>query len=364
MCRGRLGLLSHFRKFQRKPIDPQQRLIIHNKLFSSITTPAMKSRVFVTRCRESFPDDAMQRLEAACEVTYWKDDSVIPHQDLVENVHDKEGVLCLLTDKVDSPVIEAAKSLKVIATMSVGFDHLDVESLRSRDVSVGYTPGVLTDATAELTVSLVLATSRRLMEGSTALRAGAWTAWSPLWLCGPQLSGSTVGIVGLGNIGQAVMARLKPFGVSKFVYCGRTKKDSKLEDGAEFVGFEDLLKVSDFVIVTCSYTPDLSKKFNKEAFKLMKKTSIFINTSRGGIVDQEALVEALGSKEIFAAGLDVMTPEPLPVDHALTRLDNCVLVPHLGSATIQTRAVMAHMTVDNILAGLNGELDKMPARLC
>jgi len=202
------------------------------------------------------------------------------------------------------------------------------------------------------------------MEGSSALRSGGWASWSPLWLCGPQLSGSTVGIVGLGNIGQAVMARLKPFGVSRFVYTGRNKKDDVLEDGAQFVSFEDLIQMSDFVIVTCSYTPDLHKKFNKDVFKMMKKTSILINTSRGGIIDQEDLVEALEQKEIFAAGLDVMTPEPLPTDHPLTKLDNCVLVPHLGSATIQTRSVMTVTTVNNILAGLGLTDEDMPARLC
>ena len=320
-----------------------------------------KLKVFTTRSRDSFPNSAMEVLESSCDVSYWKDNSVIPKEDLISNIKDKDALFCLLTDKVDKEVLDSANNLKVVSTMSVGFDHLDLGTLKAKNVKVGYTPGVLTDSTADLTVSLLLATSRRLLEGSAALKAGGWSAWSPLWMCGPELAGSTVGIVGLGQIGKAVMKRLKPFGVAKFVYCGRTQKDADYEDGAEFITFEELLTVSDFVLVTCSYSPDLHHKFDKKAFSMMKQTSILINTSRGGIINQEDLVEALKNKDIFAAGLDVMTPEPLPISHPLTTLDNCVLIPHLGSATIQTRTIMSKMTVENILAGLAGKT--MPAQL-
>jgi len=320
-----------------------------------------KPKVYTTRSRDSFPSSVMSVLESSCEVSYWVDNSVIPKKDLISNIKDKDALFCLLTDKVDKEILDSADNLKVVSTMSVGFDHLDLEALAAKGVKVGYTPGVLTASTADLTVSLLLATSRRLIEGSTALKCGTWSSWSPLWLCGPELSGSTVGIVGLGQIGQAVMTRLKNFGVAKFVYCGRTKKDADYEDGAQFVTFEELLTVSDFVLVTCSYSPDMQHKFDKKAFSKMKQTSILINTSRGGIINQDDLVEALKNKDIFAAGLDVMTPEPLPISHPLIALDNCVLIPHLGSATIQTRTIMSKMTVDNILAGL---ADKpMPAQL-
>jgi len=320
-----------------------------------------KPKVFTTRSRDSFPSASMEVLESSCDVSYWKDNTVIPKDDLISNIKGKDALFCLLTDKVDKEVLDSAENLKVLSTMSVGFDHLDMETLKARNVKVGYTPGVLTDSTADLTVSLLLATSRRLIEGSTALKAGEWSAWSPLWLCGPELAGSTVGIVGLGQIGKAVMNRLKPFGVAKFVYNGRSKRDAEYEDGAEFLGFEDLLKVSDFVLITCAYSPELLHKFDKTVFKMMKKTSILINTSRGGIINQDDLVEALKDNEIFAAGLDVMTPEPLPTSHPLTTLDNCVLIPHLGSATIQTRTIMSKMTVENILNGLAG--NPMPAQL-
>jgi len=322
-----------------------------------------KPSLYVTRSRESFPPEQMNRLEEIFDVSFWKDNSPIPKKDLKKNLVNKEALYCLLTDKVDSEVLpsEDESKLKVVATMSVGHDHLDIPELKKRNIRIGYTPRVLTDATADLTVSLLLATSRRLLEGNKSLKNGDWPAWSPFWMCGPELKGSTVGIVGLGCIGQAVLQRLKPFGVKKFLYCGRNKKDDNLEDGAVFVPFEELLKDSDFVIVTCSYSEDMKHMFNKQCFQAMKKSSILINTSRGGIIDQDALFDALLEGDIAAAGLDVMTPEPLPVEHRLTRLDNCVLIPHLGSATLQTRTKMVEMTVENIILGFQG--DVMPAEL-
>jgi len=315
----------------------------------------------VTRCREAFPSEKMLVLESSCEVTYWKDNSVIPRGELIKSLQDKDALFCLLTDKIDAEVLGAAPDLKVLATMSVGHDHLDLSALRERGVRVGYTPGVLTDATAELTVGLLLATSRRLVEGNSALKSGQWSSWSPLWMCGTQLKDSTIGIVGLGNIGKAVMERLIPFGVKRVVYSGRSKKEIKSSIAVDFVPFEELLQQSDFVIVTCSYYPELKHLFNKEAFEKMKKSAVFINTSRGGIVNQDDLVAALSSGSILAAGLDVMTPEPFPTDHPLTKLDNCLLLPHLGSASVQTRTEMAEISVANIIGGLEGT--DMPAEL-
>lgn len=322
---------------------------------------AARPAVFVTRCREAFPALWCDQLEESCDVTYWTEDTPVPRPVLLEGVKARQGLLCLLTDRVDSEVVQEAESLKVVATMSVGYDHLDIGALKERGIKVGYTPGVLTAATADLTVSLLLATSRRLVEGAAALRAGAWAAWSPLWMCGPELAGSTVGIVGLGQIGQAVMQRLRPFGVARFLYCGRTRKEPAWEEGAQFVTFEELLPAADFVLVTCSYSPDLHHMFSVRQFGLMKRSAILVNTSRGGVVDQEALAAALGAGELLAAGLDVMTPEPLPTDHPLVQLPNCVLTPHLGSATLQTRGRMMEITVGNLLAGLQDQA--MPAQL-
>lgn len=268
----------------------------------------------------------------------------------------------MLTDKIDNEILNKAPNLKVIATMSVGYDHLEVEEIKKRGIKIGYTPNVLTDATAELTVALLLATSRRLLEASNEARNGGWQAWSPFWMCGPGLSGSVVGIVGFGRIGQEVAKRLKPFNVKKIIYYNRSERAEEAKQiGASRVAFDDLLKESDFVIVTCSLTPDTKNLFNEDTFNKMKRRAVFINTSRGAIVDQDALVRALQNQTIWAAGLDVMTPEPLPLDSPLFKLSNCVILPHIGSAAIETRNYMAVLTAENIIAALKGQ--KLPAEL-
>ncbi|ODM92128.1 Glyoxylate reductase/hydroxypyruvate reductase, partial [Orchesella cincta] len=275
-----------------------------------------------------------------------------------------DALFCLITDKIDKELLDAAgPSLKVIGTMSVGHDHIDVPEVKKRGIQVGFTPNVLTNATAETTVAVLLAASRRMFEAREELLNGGWakSAWGPEYLCGQELTGSTVGIYGMGRIGQAVMKRLKAFDVAKFLYSGRTPKP-ELEKEASFVDFDTLCKNSDFVIVTCSLTPETKEIFNERAFSLMKPNCVFVNTSRGGTVDQEALMKALKSNQIFSAGLDVMTPEPLPTDHELTKIRNCVVVPHIGSATFKARTDMATITAKNIIAALEGT--PMPAKLC
>lgn len=286
-------------------------------------------------------------------------DGPIPRADLIANLRDKSALFCMLTDRIDSDVLDAAPNLKVIATMSVGYDHLSVAEIKKRNIKIGYTPDILTDATAELTVALLLATSRRLLEGSREARNGGWRAWSPFWMCGPGLSGATVGIVGFGRIGQEVAKRLQPFNVKQFLYHSRTDKDNSV--GARRVTFDALLRQSDFVVATCALTPQTEGIFNGAAFDAMKRSAVFVNTSRGAVVDQGALIEALKAGKIWAAGLDVTTPEPLPLDSELFRLDNCVVLPHIGSAAIETRKEMAVLTARNIVAALKGE--QMPAEL-
>ncbi|NXP18422.1 GRHPR reductase, partial [Scytalopus superciliaris] len=237
-----------------------------------------------------------------------------------------------------------------------------------RGIRVGYTPDVLTDATAELSVALLLSACRRLPEaakqgkrGVPELRlhtggCGGWTTWKPLWMCGYGLSDSTVGIIGLGRIGQAIARRLKPFGVKKFLYTGSgPKPECAAEFGAEFVPLTRLAEESDFVVVSCALTPATQGMCNKDFFSRMKKTSVFVNTSRGAVVNQEDLYDALAQGQIAAAGLDVTTPEPLPTDHPLLSLKNCVILPHIGSATYATRNTMAVLAANNLLAGLRGE---------
>ncbi|KAL5005920.1 hypothetical protein ScPMuIL_017078 [Solemya velum] len=305
---------------------------------------------------ETSPRSGVDVLTAAgCEITQWDSDDRVPKQELIKNIAGKDGLFCLLTDRIDRKVLDAAgPQLKVIGTMSGGYDHIDTGECKKRGIPIGYTPDVLTNATAELTVALLLATSRRLKEGMNAVVDGKWGTWSPLWLCGQGLDGATVGVVGLGRIGLAVAKRLQPFGVKQFLYTGNSPKEGAKEIGANFVDFDTLVKESDFVLGCCALTDKNKGLFNADVFKKMKKTAIFINTSRGGLVVQEDLYDALKSGEILAAGLDVTTPEPLPTDSPLLGLENCVVIPHIGSANMKTRCAMSELTARNILAVFNG----------
>lgn len=293
----------------------------------------------------------------SCDVTSWSGPGPVPRSELLKNIANKKALFCLLTDKIDAEILDTAgKDLKIIATMSVGFDHLDVNEIKKRGIKIAYTPDVLTDATAELAVALLLATSRRLIEASEEARTGGWSAWSPFWMCGPGLQNSTVGIVGFGRIGQEIAKRLKAFKPKRIIYFNRSEKPTEAREiGAERVTFDELLAQSDFVSVSCALTPETKEIFNESAFKKMKPSAIFVNTSRGGVVDQDALIKALQEKTIWGAGLDVMTPEPLPLDNPLFKLKNCVIIPHIGSACIETRNEMAVLCANNIIAALQGK---------
>lgn len=210
-------------------------------------------------------------------------------------------------------------------------------------------------------LALLLSTSRRLPEAQHEAKTGGWVSWAPTWMTGPGLAGSTVGIVGFGRIGQAVARRVKSFNTSRILYYNRTEKLEAKEIGAVKVNFDELLNQSDFVICCCALVPETKEIFNKAAFEKMKRTAIFINTSRGGTVDQDALIDALENHTIRAAGLDVTTPEPLPLDSQLFKLKNCIVLPHIGSASIEARNTMSELTANNILAALNGSY--MPAEL-
>ncbi|XP_004545458.1 glyoxylate reductase/hydroxypyruvate reductase [Maylandia zebra] len=318
-------------------------------------------KVFITR---RIPQEGLKILSAAgvCEVSQWDSDEPVPRADLLKGIQGAHGLLCLLSDKIDAEVLEAAgPNLKVISTLSVGFDHLAIDEIKKRGIRVGYTPDVLTDATAELTVALLLATARRLPEGVEEVKNGGWSSWKPLWLCGYGLSGSTVGVIGLGRIGMAIAQRLMPFGVKRLLYSGRTAKPHAAEVNGEFVPLDTLVSESDFIVVSCSLTPETQGMCDKSFFSKMKPTAVFINTSRGAVVNQEHLYEALSSGQIAAAGLDVTTPEPLPTNHQLLTLKNCVVLPHIGSATYSTRGVMSALAVQNLLGGLQGT--DMPSEL-
>lgn len=315
-----------------------------------------RPKVFVTR--PGVPQEGIDMLKEKCEVEIYDQDKPIERDALLKGIQGKDALFCLLTDAIDKEVIEAAgPQLKAIATMSVGFDHIDTKVCKEKNIPVSNTPDVSTDSVAELTVTLLLASGRRLMDAATAIIKGEWVhSWSPLWLCGQGLLNATVGIVGMGRIGQGVMKRLLPFGVSKVLYFDVFHPIKPAEEmGAQYVEFEELVKQSDFIVAMCNLSEQTRNLFNKKAFDLMKPTAVFVNTSRGGVVNQEDLFDALKNKKIRAAGLDVMVPEPLPKDHPLTTLDNIILTPHVGSAEVSVRVKMATLAAENILAVLDGK---------
>ena len=312
-----------------------------------------KPQVVVTR---RIPSAGLDLVQQASDLRLWDSDEPIPRDILLEWIQGIDGLYCLLTERIDDELLDAAgPNLKVVSTLSVGYDHIDLAACARRNVAVGNTPGVLTDTSADLAVGLLLATARRIPESIDAARRGEWTTWKPEWMAGYDVYGSTVGIVGLGRIGTAVAKRLRGFDC-RILYSNPTPKPEVAASvGAEYVDLDTLLAESDFVSIHTELNDQTKHLFNADAFRKMKRTAILINTSRGGTVDQEALYHALVNCEIAAAGLDVTTPEPLPVDHPLFTLRNCVILPHIASASYATRTKMAVLAAENIIAGIQGQ---------
>ena len=299
------------------------------------------ARVFVTR---RLPGSALDRLSAEHEVEVWPDQLPPGREELLARSRELEGLLSLLTDPVDAELIDAMPALRAISNYAVGTDNVDLDAASDRGIPVGNTPEVLTESTADLAVALILAVSRRLVEGDAYVRRGDWHTWEPELLLGRDLHGATVGIVGRGRIGQAVGRRLEGFGC-ELLYT----------DVGVGVPLEELLDRSDFVTLHCPLTPDTRGLIDDEALERMKATAYLINTSRGPVVDTESLARALHNREIAGAALDVTDPEPLPSDHPLLEAPGVLVMPHIASATHATRERMAEMAVDNLLAGLAGE---------
>lgn len=311
-----------------------------------------KPNVVITR---RVPRPGLERVQEACNVRLWDSDEPIPRATLLEWVKGIDGLYCLLTERIDDELLDAAgPNLKVVSTISVGYDHIDVPACLRRGVAVGNTPGVLTDTTADLAVALLLATARRIPESIDAIRRGEWTTWKPEWMAGQDVYGSTVGIVGFGRIGYAVAKRLRGFDCRILYFDPFPNQKLADEVGAIYSPLDDLLAASDFVTLHTALTPETRHLMNAAAFAKMKPTAILINTSRGGVVDQDALYQALTTGQILAAGLDVTVPEPLPVDHPLLKLPNCVVLPHIASASVATRAKMAVIAAENLIAGVEG----------
>jgi glyoxylate reductase len=300
------------------------------------------------------PGERVHALADNCDVNVWMGPGLLSAQGLSEELSDCEGLLCLLTDRVTDSVLDANPTLRFISSMSVGVDHIDLAAATARGIPVGNTPGVLVETTADATFALLLAASRRLVEADRFIRGGHWrleNAWAPDFFVGKDVAGATLGIVGLGQVGQAVARRAGGFGMRVL---GWNRSDRNVP-GVENRGLDDLLAESDFISINVALTAETRGLIDARRIGLMQRDAVLVNTARGGIVDEVALADALSHGGLAAAGIDVFEQEPMPEDNPLANLPNVVLAPHIGSATLKTRARMADMAVENVLAALAGE---------
>jgi len=313
-----------------------------------------KPRVLVTRM---IPEGGLFLVQEACHAEVWPEELPIPRPLLLEKVRGIDGLLSLLTDPIDAEILDAAgPGLKVISNFAVGYDNVDVRAATARGIPVGNTPGVLTETTADLAFALLMAAARRVVEGVDYVRAGRWCTWGPKLMLGYDIHGATLGIVGMGRIGTALTRRAAGFDMRVLYYDPACDPDK-----APFVGvglhcdLDTLLAEADFVSLHVPLTRDTYHLIDAAALAKMKPTAILVNTSRGPVVDSDALYDALAAGQIAYAALDVTEPEPLPADHKLLTLPNCLVVPHIASASWATRTRMAVMAAENLLAGLRGQ---------
>lgn len=311
-----------------------------------------RKKVLVTR---KIPEEGLNKLREYFDVEVNELDRAYTYDELKEKVKGKDGVLSLLSDKIDGEIMGVESRVKIFANYAVGYNNMDVEAAKARNIYISNTPGVLTDATADITWALLFATARRIVEGDKCIREGKFLGWSPNFLLGRDVSGKTLGIIGAGRIGRAVALRAMAFNMRVLYYNRSRKEEFEKETGAEYVSFEELLGISDYVTIHTPLTKETTHMISHREFDMMKDTAILINTSRGAVVDEKALVRALKENKIWGAGLDVYENEP-EVEEGLKDLGNVVLCPHLGSATDETRIKMAVMAADNIIAALNGEV--------
>jgi len=317
-----------------------------------------KPKVYVSRL---IPEPALEIVRAATEMRLWDREDVPPPRDvLLREVAASEGLLSLLTEKVDDELLRSAPRLRVVANMAVGFDNIDVPAATRRGVVVTNTPDVLTETVADFAFTLMLSASRRLVEADTLTRAGEWKTWSPLMLAGQDMHHATLGLVGVGRIGAAVARRAKGFEMRVIYYDVIRRPDLEQSLSIEYRDLNEVLREADFISVHVPLTEQTRHLISRDQFRLMKKTAVFVNTSRGSVVDQAALAEALRSRTIYAAGIDVFEKEPVPADDPLLRLDNVVVAPHIASASIPTRIRMATLAAENLVAVLQGKKPPTP----
>ncbi len=308
-------------------------------------------KIFVTR---RIPERGLNKLLAFADCDVWQDELPPPRDEVLRRVRDVDGIVSLVTDRIDGEVMDAAPQLKVISNVAVGYDNIDVPAATQRNLWVTNTPGVLTETTADLGFALLLAAARHIHTGYDYARSGQWKTWGITLLLGQDVHGATLGIAGMGRIGQAIARRGKGFGMN-IIYNNR-KRDEAAEHelGATYVSKDELLRQSDFLMLTVPMSAETRHYIDAAALAHMKPTATLINIARGGVVDTNALYDAMKARKIFAAALDVTDPEPLPHTHPLYALDNVLIIPHLGSASVETRSRMADIAASNMISVLSG----------
>jgi len=317
-----------------------------------------RPKVYVTR---KVPEQALEILRSVADVNVWdREDVPPPRQVILRELAQADGVFSLLTDRIDAEVMAAAPRLKVISNFAVGFDNVDIPAATKRGIVVTHTPDVLTETVADFTVCLMLAAARRLVEADRYTRDGKWKTWEPLLLAGQDIHHATLGLIGLGRIGAAVARRAQGFGMRVLYYDVVRREDLERSLSITYRSLDDVLRDSDVISVHVPLSEQTRHLIGRAQFALMKNTAVFVNTSRGPVVDQRALAEALASRRIFAAGIDVFEQEPISSDDPLLKLDNVVVVPHIASASIPTRIRMATLAAENLVAVLQGKRPPNP----
>ena len=307
-------------------------------------------KIYITR---KLPEEIIEPLRKKFDVQMWHSETIgMTNEEIITNAKDAYALWTMLSDNIDRTLIESLPNLKVISNFAVGYNNIDIEAAKDRSIVVTNTPGVLTETTADLAFALLLATARRIPEVEQEIRSGNWDSWSPMQYTGMDVFGATLGIVGMGRIGEAVARRAKGFDMNVLYHNRSRKLDAEETYGFTYAELDELLKQSDFVILLTPLTPETKGLIGERELNMMKETAAIINVARGGIVDEQALYEALSSKKIWAAGLDVFEQEPVPVDHPLLTLPNVTVSPHIGSASIRTRQAMMQMNAKDIEAVL------------
>ncbi len=316
----------------------------------------MKPTIFITR---KLPDELVAPLKEKFTVRMWDSEEVaVTKAVLREEIAQVDALWTMLTDAIDRDMLESATHLKVISNLAVGFNNIDLEAAKEKGIIVTNTPDVLTETTADLAVGLLLATARRFNSAEKDLRQGGWLSWTPMGFTGMDVHGTTIGIIGMGRIGEAVARRAKGFNMRVLYHNRNRKLETEEKYDVEYAELDDLLKQADHVVILVPFTAETKGMIGERELSLMKKTATLISVSRGGIVDEVALYDALKNETIFAAGLDVFETEPIPLRHPLLTLPNVTAVPHIGSASVQTRRAMMKMNVEAITDVLEGREPK------